>query len=125
MLAIILWAIIFSVTSTCMTVLLGDRRILSGNLLEFNKFISIIFHWRFMAAMAMGVMGRYSFMLINNNLLKYPNMAQNSTTIAALISSVAFIFMLAGNYIFLGERLDLRQGMGALFIMVGILLVAK
>lgn len=108
-----------------MTVLLGDRVILSGNLLDFNKFLSVIFHWRFMVAMVLGVLGRYSFMLINNNLLRYPNLAQNSTTIAALISSVAFIFMLAGNYFFLGERIDIRQGIGAVFVMIGILLVMK
>jgi drug/metabolite transporter (DMT)-like permease len=125
MLSIIFWTIIFALSSTAMTVLLGDRVILSGNLLDINKFISVIFHWRFMVAMVLGVLGRYSFMLINNNLLRYPNLAQNSTTIAALISSVAFVFMLAGNYLFLGERIDIRQGVGAVFVMIGILLVMK
>jgi drug/metabolite transporter (DMT)-like permease len=125
MIAIIFWMIIFSVSSTGTTVLLGDRNLLSGNLLEFNKFISLIFHWRFIIAMILAFMARYSFMLINNNLLKYPTMAQNSTTITALITSVVFIFLIIGNHIFLGERIDLRQGIGAFLIMIGITLVIK
>jgi len=125
MIAIILWIIIFSVSSTGTVVLLGDRNILSGNLLEFNKFISLVFHWRFIIAMLSAFIARYTFMLINNNLLKYPNMAQNSTTITALITSVVFIFLIIGNYIFLGERIDLRQGIGAFLILIGIALVIK
>jgi drug/metabolite transporter (DMT)-like permease len=125
MILIIFWVIIFSITSTGTTVLLGDRNILSGNLLEFKKFISLIFHWRFIVAMILAFGARYSFMLINNNLLKYPHLAQNSTTITALITSVVFIFIIIGNRIFLKERIDLRQGLGALLIMIGITLVIK
>jgi drug/metabolite transporter (DMT)-like permease len=125
MILIILWIIIFSVASTGTTVLLGDRNILSGNLLQLKKIISLIFHWRFIVAMILAFVARYSFMLINNNLLEYPNLAQNSTTITALVTSVVFIFLIIGNYIFLGERIDFRQGIGAVFIMVGVLLVIK
>ncbi len=64
-------------------------------------------------------------MLINSNLLKYPNLAQNSTTITALITSVVFIFVIIGNYIFLRERIGPRQWLGALLIMIGVTLVIK
>lgn len=125
MAAIFLWIIVFSISSTGTTVLLGDRNILSGNLLEYNKLISILFHWRFITGMILAFLARYSFMLINSNLLKYPNLAQNSTTITALVTSVVFIFLIIGNYIFLGERIDLRQWLGALLIMIGITLVIR
>ena len=94
MVAIILWIIIFSMSSAGTTVLLGDRNILSGNLLEHNKLISVLFHWRFITATILAFLSRYAFMLINSDLLKYPNLAQNSTTITALITSVVFIFVI-------------------------------
>ena len=105
------------------TVLLGDRNILSGNLLEHNKLISVLFHWRFITATILAFLSRYAFMLINSDLLKYPNLAQNSTTITALITSVVFIFVIIGNYIFLGERPAPRQWLGALLIIIGVTLL--
>jgi drug/metabolite transporter (DMT)-like permease len=123
--AIIFWTIIFSIAGTVTTVLLGDRNLIAGNLLSANRFISLIFHWKFIVAMLGAFAARYSFMLINNNLLKFPNLAQNSTTITALITLVSVIFMVAGNALFLGERINAQQWFGAALIMVGIWVVLK
>jgi drug/metabolite transporter (DMT)-like permease len=125
MIPIIFWTIVFSISGTATTVLLGDRNILSGNLLSINKFISIIFHWKFILAIICSFFARYSFMLVNNSLLKIPNLAQNSTTITAFITSVGIIFMIAANYIFLGEKINFQQGIGALFIMIGVFIIFK
>jgi drug/metabolite transporter (DMT)-like permease len=122
---IIFWTIIFSITGTATTVLLGDRNILAGNLLNFNKFISIIFHWRFILAMLCAFTARYSFMIINNHILKIPELARNSTTITFLITSVAFILVLVANHLFLNERLNQQQIIGAILIIIGVGVVLR
>jgi hypothetical protein len=63
-----------------------------GNLLHWEKFLSIIFHWKFLAAVFLSFVARYSFMLINNALLAIPNLAPNSTTITAFITFIGVIF---------------------------------
>jgi drug/metabolite transporter (DMT)-like permease len=125
MLKVILWTIIFSVTGAGTTVLLGDRNLLSGNLLNWEKFISIILNWKFILAVILSFFARYSFMLVNSYLLKVPNLAQNSTTIAACITSIGFIFMIGANFVFLHERISFQQGFGAALILVGIWIVLK
>lgn len=119
MLKVILWTIIFSVAVAGTTVLLGDRNLLSGNLLSFGKFISIIFNWKFVLAVVLSFCARYSFMLVNSYLLKIPSLVQNSTTITGLITSIGVIFVILANYIFLGERISFQQGLGAALILAG------
>lgn len=125
MIAIFFWTIIFSLTGAAVTVLLGDRNLLAGNLLNFTKFVSLIFHWKFIVAVALSFVARYSFMLINNSMLNIPSLAQNSTTITALITSIGMIFMIAANFIFLGERLNIQQGIGAFVILLGVWIMFK
>lgn len=125
MLEISILVLIFSVAGASMTVLLGDRNLLSGNLLDWNKFLSIIFHWRFIAAFLCAFIARYSFMILNAQLLKIPSLAQNSTTIAGLITAVGAIFVILANYVFLGERISFQQGLGAILILAGVWVVLK
>jgi drug/metabolite transporter (DMT)-like permease len=125
MIVIFFWTIIFSLTGAAVTVLLGDRNLLAGNLLNFTKFVSLIFHWKFIVAVALSFVARYSFMLINNSMLNIPSLAQNSTTITALITSIGMIFMIAANFIFLGERLNIQQGIGAFIILLGVWIMFK
>lgn len=125
MLYLIFLTLIFSIAGTGTTVLLGDRNLLGGNMLTFNKFVNLIFHWKFILAMLLSFIARYSFMLINNNLLKNPNLAENSTTITSFITSIGIIFLILGNYFFLNERINLQQGFGAMLIMFGIWVVLK
>ena len=125
MLNIIFWTIIFSVSGTATIVLLGDRSLLSGSLLNFSKFLSIIFHWRFIVAIVSAFIARYSFMIINNHILKIPSLAQNSTSITSLVTSVSLIFLLAANYAFLGEKLNIYQGIGAVIILLGAWIILR
>lgn len=125
MIQIIFWTIVFSVAGAGTTILLGDRGLLTGNMLTWGKFFQLLFHWRFILAMLLAFLARYSFMVINSNLLKIPSLAQNSTNITAFITSVGIVFLVAGNYLFLGERVNFQQGIGAALIMLGIWVVLK
>jgi drug/metabolite transporter (DMT)-like permease len=120
MLIIVLYSIIFSIAGTATIVLLGNRNFLDGNLLNFQKFIAVIFHWRFILAVICAFVARYIFMLINGQLLKIPSLSRNSTTITGFITSVATIFMMIANYYFLGERISYQQLAGGILIMSGI-----
>lgn len=122
---IIFLTVIFSLAGAATTVLLGDRNILSGNLFSWNKFFSIIFHWRFIIAMLSAFVARYSFMAINNALLKIPEYASNSTNITGFILSIATIFVIIANYIFLGEKLNVSQFIGAFLIIAGVWFVLR
>lgn len=125
MFSIIFFTIVFSVSGAATTVLLGDRNLLSGNLLNWNKFLSVIFHWRFIVAFLCAFVARYSFMLLNAQLLKIPSLAQNSTTIAGFITSVGVIFVILANYLFLGERISFQQVIGAVIIIIGVFIVLR
>jgi hypothetical protein len=61
MFAIFFWAIVFSLAGAGVTVLLGDRNLLNGNLLHWEKFLSVIFHWKFLTAVFLSFVARYSF----------------------------------------------------------------
>lgn len=119
MFPIIIFTIIFSVAGAATTTLLGDRNLISGNLLSLNKFIAVILHWRFTVAILSAFVARYAFMLVNNSVLKIPSLAANSTNVTALITSIGFLFLLLANYIFLNEKITLQQGIGGILIMFG------
>jgi drug/metabolite transporter (DMT)-like permease len=125
MLELFFFVLIFSLAGTMTTVLLGDRNLLSGNLLTFHNLFALLIHWKFILAMLCAFVARYSFMLINSQLLKNPALAPNSTTVTALITSVSFLFLLAGNAIFLGERLNMQQGLGGTLIIIGTWVILK
>jgi drug/metabolite transporter (DMT)-like permease len=125
MFPIIFWTIIFSISGASVAVLLGDRGLLAGNLLNFGKLLSIVFHWKFILAIFLSFIARYSFMLINSSLLKIPELAGNSTTITAFITSVSAIFLILANYFFLGEKINFQQGIGAFIIMFGVWIMLK
>jgi drug/metabolite transporter (DMT)-like permease len=63
--------------------------------------------------------------MINGALYKIPHLAIGSTTATTFITSVSLIFVVIANYYFLGERINLSQGIGALIILVGIFLIAR
>jgi len=125
MLEIIIWATIFSVSGAATTVLLGDRNLLSGNLLNFQKLFSIVFGWRFITAFFLSFIARYSFMIVNSYLLKVPDLAERSTTITTFITLIGIIFIVAANHFFLQEKLNLQQGLGASLILVGVWIILK
>jgi len=122
---ILFWIIVFSLSSSFSIALLGDRALISGNLLDIHNIIHLILNWKFILAMALAVVSRLSFIMINNSLLKIPRLAGISTTLCTLITSVSLIFILIANYIFLDERLNLQQFIGAIVIIIGISLMVK
>ena len=122
---ILFWIIVFSLSSSFSIALLGDRTLISGNLLDIHNIVHLILNWKFILAMALAVVSRLSFIMINNSLLKIPRLAGISTTLCTLITSVSLIFILIANYIFLDERLNLQQFIGAIVIIIGISLMVK
>lgn len=125
MVLIIIFTIIFSIASTATVTLLGDRSLISGNLLNPNKFISIVIHWRFILAVGAAFVARYAFMIVNNSVLKNPLLAPNSTNVTVLITSVNFLLLLLANYIFLNEKITMQQSLGAVFIMFGTWIILR
>ncbi len=122
---VIFWAIIFSLSAGISIALLGDRNLISGNLFEYKNFTRLIFHFKFLLAFLLALVSRFSFILMNNALLKIEKLAENSTTITAFVSAISFIFIVLANYIFLNERLNLQQAIGALLVMGGIWIMLK
>lgn len=97
---------------------MGSRDIIGGNI-TFASLPGIIFHWKFIAGAFFAFLARLFFVLINNSLYKMPKLAAGSTTITALITTIAMVFIIIANYYFLGERLNYTQGLGAFFIILG------
>jgi drug/metabolite transporter (DMT)-like permease len=122
---VIFWAIIFSLSTAFSIVLLGDRNLISGNILQYKSFVHLIFHGKVILSLIFALISRFAFILMNNSLLKIERFADSSTTITAFISSFSFIFIVIINYIFLDERLNVQQLFAAALIMTGIWIMLK
>ncbi len=125
MVSFIIWMVVFCVSSAISITLVGDRNLISGNLLNPENMLKLIFNWKFMTAMLFAVFSRLSFIMINNSLLKIPRLALASTSITTFATSISLIFVLAANYYFLGERLNPHQLIGAGVVLLGIVLMTK
>jgi drug/metabolite transporter (DMT)-like permease len=88
-----------------------------------NNFLQILFNWKFILAMGLAVISRLLFMLINNQLLKVPSLAQNSTTVTVFITTSSYIFIILANLILLNERITLQQTIGSIIVVVGIVII--
>ena len=117
---VILWTVVFSISNALSIVFLGDRTLISGNLFAVKSVLNLVFHWKFVASMTMALVSRASFILINNALLKVPRLASGSTTIAAFITLVSIVVVVAVNWVFLKERMEITQILGAVLIMAGV-----
>lgn len=114
--------ILYGGVSAASVVITGDRRLISGNLTG-NNFLRLVFDWRFILAMLLALGSRFTFIFINNTLLKIPDLAKNSTTITTFITASSYIFIIAANFIFLQERLTLQQTIGAGLVLAGIIVM--
>jgi len=125
MIVILVWIVVYCISSSVSIVLLGDRSLISGNLFNFQNIIQLLFNWKFIIAMALAIFSRLSFIMINNALLKIPKLANISTSLCTLITSVSLIFVLLTNYYFLDEKLSGQQMVGAVTIIAGIAIMVK
>ncbi len=119
------WAMVFSLSTAISITLLGDRGLISGNLLEYKNFVRLVFHYKFILAVVFALFARFSFIFINNSLLKVERLSESATTITAFICTISFIFIVITNYIFLHERLNAQQVLGSLVILSGIWILLK
>lgn len=125
MIIIIFWTIIYCICNTFSIVLLGDRSLISGDLFHPENLVRLILNWKFLLAMALAVITRISFIMLNNSLLKIPRLASVSTSICTFITLLSLIFILVANYWFLNEKLNLQQSIGAIIILAGIAIMVK
>jgi drug/metabolite transporter (DMT)-like permease len=124
MLVVVILIILFGIFNTASVVFTGNRGLISGDI--FGKdFFNLILNWRFILAMILAIGSRFTFIYINNLLLKIPHLANSSTTITSFATALSFIFIIIANYFYLDERLTLQQFIGAIFIMGGIVLMVK
>lgn len=122
---VVFWILIYCITNTSSIVLLGDRSLISGNLLNINNIIKLMLNWKFILAMFSAVFTRVSFIMINNALLKVPRLADASTSITTFATLLSLIFILLANYFFLGEKLNLQQAIGAFIVLSGIMIMFR
>lgn len=120
MMALASYTILFAVTSSLSVVLTGDRALLSGNLLSVEGILRLLFNWRFVAAMALALVSRMLFVLINSKAAAIPSLSDSATTVTTLITAFAYPVIVLANYWFLDERVSPRQIVGASLIVAGI-----
>lgn len=122
---VILYTILFSVVTVISILLTGSRSFLTGTELTPLKIIRMLLDWHFILGAGFAFMARLFFIMVNNSLLKIPHLAISSTTITTLITSVALVFVIIANHYFLGERINITQGIGAFIILVGIFVITR
>ncbi|EKE19066.1 MAG: hypothetical protein ACD_9C00151G0001 [uncultured bacterium] len=125
MLYVIGYTILFSVVTVVSILLTGSRSFINGSDMTPMGIIKLVLDWHFLLGAGFAFVARLSFIMINNSLLKMPEYAATSTTITAFITSIAMVFVVLANYIFLGERINLAQGTGAFIILVGMFIMTR
>lgn len=125
MVNVLIWTAIYSVATASSIVLLGQRDLISGNLLELKRLFLLIINWKFIVSMIFALIARMSFIMTNNTLLKIPRLADSSTTITTFITLFCLILVVIANVIFLKEKINVMQGVGATMIMIGIWIMLK
>lgn len=116
---------VYCITSVFSIVLLGDRNLISGNLLNLKNLFLLAVNIKFIISMLLAIFARFSFIMINNTLLSMPRLAGAATTITTFLSLIFLIFVVIANYYFLQERLSLNQGIGAFIIMFGVFILLQ
>ncbi len=125
MLAFLFWLMIFCISNTISITLVGERALISGNLLNVYNLFKLVTHWKFILAMLFALFSRLSFVMINNALLKLPKLATASTTITTFATLISLVFVVIANYYYLGERFSFQQLAGAAVIVIGVILMVK
>jgi drug/metabolite transporter (DMT)-like permease len=104
---------------------LGDRSLISGNLLEWSAIVKLLFNWKFILAMTLAVFARISYVFLNNSFLKVPRLASISTTLTTFVTLISLLFIVLANYYFLDEKLNMQQMAGAAIILLGVGIMMK
>lgn len=122
---IIVFTILYSITTSLSIAILGDRGLIGGDILNMKSIFKIIFNYKFVGSMTLAVLSRFLFVLLNNAILDIPKLAQNATTITVFVSFISTIFMVLANYFLLDERLNMIQIIGMTIILIGVFLMLK
>lgn len=122
---VIIYTILFSLVTVISILLTGSRTFITGSNMNLMGIIRLLLDWHFILGAGFAFLARVFFILINNSLLKMPDLAGSSTTITAFITSIAMVFVILANYYFLGERLNVTQGVGAFIILIGIFMITR
>lgn len=122
MLEVVLWTFLFSISTAISILLMGSRTLVAGNI-DLPRLAAILVDWRFLLGVGFAFVSRLCFLLVNNALLRIPGLDAGATTITAFITSIALVFVVGANYLFLDERLTPIQIAGAFVILVGIILM--
>ena len=125
MIDVIFWTLIYSIATAFSIVLLGQRDLISGNLLDLKRLFLLIINWKFIVSMLFALTARMAFVMTNSSLLKIPRLADSSTTITTFITLFCLILVVIANIIFLKEKINVAQGVGAAMIMIGIWIMLK
>ncbi len=124
-LIIIFWTLVYCFSTAFSIVLMGDRNLISGNLMNPEAIIKLLFNWKFILAMALAIFSRISFILLNNSFLKVPRLAAISTTLTTFVTLISIIFIVLANSFFLHEKLNTQQMIGGIIMLVGVSLMIK
>jgi drug/metabolite transporter (DMT)-like permease len=125
LLIILFWTIVYCLCNAFSIVLLGDRSLISGNLLEWSAILKLLFNWKFILAMTLAVFARVSYVFLNNSFLKVPRLAGISTTLTTFVTLISLLFIVIANYYFLDEKLNMQQMAGAAIILLGVGIMMK
>ncbi|MFQ5524616.1 MAG: hypothetical protein ACE5GX_00010 [Thermoanaerobaculia bacterium] len=125
MAGILVWLVLFCLTTAGSIVLLGDRRLISGDLFTQESLLRLATAPKLYFALFLAFVSRLSFICINNGLLSSDRLRDSSTTVTAFATALSFIVIVIANNFFLGESLAPRQIAGASLAILGILLMVS
>ena len=115
----------FCLATAASITLVGDRGLLGGKVWSFRQVLALLIDWRFVTSMVLAVMARGFFVATNVAILRDERLAPAATTVTTFVTASAYLFVVAANWLFLGEALTPRQMCGAAIIMAGIVVMTR
>ncbi len=122
MLTIVLWMCIYAVVVAASIIFIGKP--IEGNV-HLGSLLRLLLDWRFLLGGFLALGARFIFVIINNLASKNAALADAHLTIAALATQGSIIAIILANAIFLGERLQPVQLLGAGIIICGVFLIFR
>ncbi len=122
---VLILSVVFAVSAAASVTLLGDRKLISGDMTKLQCWLPILVHWKFVLAMIFALVSRLCFTMMNNALLFVPALSCNATSVATLLTALSYIVIVISNSIFLNERMNLQQLVGMGVTIAGVALIVN
>jgi hypothetical protein len=126
MITVVLWAVLFSASTSASVTLIGSRDLIGNEIKDVGDVIAIGGSWRFITSMIFALISRILFVQVNRSLLAIEGFEESASTLTVIVTTTfSLISVIISNSIFLDERLTAVQFLGIFVLILGLAMVLR